>query len=153
MTTSWLKSAHHSLHFLKSESRAKERCRSLVFFQTKCNRICWKVMREFLLNDTKDKLSTPALNLTSDMFPDTISLAARTCLNLASSVWPSEDFLLFFIIGIFPAAAPITHSPEGRWTPFKLVLLWFPLKSPKLFVRAFDRVESGNVAVLSPVRF
>ncbi len=33
MTHYWLKSVCHSLYFLKPEYRAKERCRSLVFFQ------------------------------------------------------------------------------------------------------------------------
>ncbi len=53
----WL--AENSLS--QSEYRAKGRCRSLVFFQTTWITKCWKVIVEFLPNDTKIKLPTPAL--------------------------------------------------------------------------------------------
>ncbi len=46
MCFDWLKSVHHSLHFLKSEYGAMERFRSLVFFQTWIA-ICLKVIMEF----------------------------------------------------------------------------------------------------------
>ncbi len=57
----WLKSSHHSLHVLKPDYRAKERCRCLVFFQTTWITICLKVIMEFLPKDTKNKLPTSAL--------------------------------------------------------------------------------------------
>ncbi len=47
----------------RSEYRAKERCRSLDFFQTSWITICWKVIMDFWWDDTKDKLPT------SDMPP------------------------------------------------------------------------------------
>ncbi len=43
----WLKRVHDTLHFLKPEYGAKERCRGLVFFQTTWIAICWKVFMEF----------------------------------------------------------------------------------------------------------
>ncbi len=51
----------HSLHFPKSESRAKERCTSLLLFQTIWITKYFKVIMEFLPDDTKNKLPTPAL--------------------------------------------------------------------------------------------
>ncbi len=63
-THSWLAKKCHVLYFLKPEYGAKERCRSLVFFQTTWVTICWKVWWIFP-NDTKNKLSTSALNQAS----------------------------------------------------------------------------------------
>ncbi len=42
-----------------SEYRTKEKCRSLVFFQSTWITMCWKVIIEFLPDDTKNKQPTP----------------------------------------------------------------------------------------------
>ncbi len=47
----------------RSEYRAKERCRNLVFIQTGWITKCWKVIMELLPDDTKNKLPTSALSL------------------------------------------------------------------------------------------
>ena len=58
----WLvKVSRHGLDFLKPENRAMRRCRSLVFSQNTWITICWKVIMEFLPNDAKNILPTPAL--------------------------------------------------------------------------------------------
>ncbi len=41
MTHDWLKRPCHGLYFLKPEYRAKERCGSLVFYQSPWLIICW----------------------------------------------------------------------------------------------------------------
>ncbi len=51
----------HSINFLKPECRAKKRCGSLVYLQTTWISKCWKGIMEFLPNDAKNKLPTPAL--------------------------------------------------------------------------------------------
>ncbi len=53
------------LTVLRPEHGARERCRSVVFFQTSWITICWKVIMTYLLDDTKNKLRTPALVICS----------------------------------------------------------------------------------------
>ncbi len=57
----------HNLHSLKTEYRAKERCRNLMFSQTTWITICWKVIIEFSTSDTKNKLPTSALTCTTEI--------------------------------------------------------------------------------------
>ncbi len=70
----WLaKSVHHSLHFLKPEYGAEESGRSELNWITKC----WKVIMEFLPDDTKNELPTPALTVHSHIYNITARLLSK----------------------------------------------------------------------------
>ena len=59
MTCDWTKSP--SRDFSKPKNRAMRRCRSLAISQNTWSTICWKVIMEFLPNDTKNILPTATL--------------------------------------------------------------------------------------------
>ncbi len=81
----------------QSESRAKERSRSLVFFQTTWITKCWKVIMEFLPDDTKNKLPTSALKSELQWFSPVLWLKSLTSTEL---IFP----LLFAVIYSPPAS-------------------------------------------------